>query len=72
MVGALITLIIYIIILGLLVWLVNYVVDAIPLGEPFNRLAKILIIVVAVIIVIALLLQLVGGLGNLNLPRIGG
>jgi hypothetical protein len=69
MIGALITLIIYIIVLGLLVWLINYVVDAIPLGEPFNRLAKLLIVVVAVIIVIFLLLQLVGG-GGLNLPRI--
>lgn len=70
MIGAFITLIIYVIILGLLVWLALYVIDAIPLPEPFNRLARILIIVVAVVIVILLLLQLVGGAG-INLPRIG-
>lgn len=71
MISTLITLIVYIIILGLLVWLVNYVIDNVPLPEPLGRVAKVLVIVVAVVVVILLLLQLVGGAG-LNLPKIGG
>lgn len=71
MIHGLITLIIYLLILGLLVWLVNYIVDAIPLPEPFNRLIKIAVIVVAVLVVILLLLQIVGST-DIGLPKLGG
>lgn len=71
MIHALITLIIYLLILGLVVWLVNYVVDAIPLPEPLGRLAKVAVIVVAVLVVILLLLQVVGQ-ADIGLPKIGG
>jgi hypothetical protein len=69
-IGALITLIIYILVVGILVWLVLWIVDSIPLPEPFNRIIRILVIVVAVLIVILLLLQLAGGAGNLSLPKL--
>ena len=70
MIMGLVTLIIYLIIVGILIWLLYYILDAIPVPEPFNRWAKLLCIVVAVLIVIVLLLQLVGSGGNINLPSL--
>ena len=69
MISALIHLVIYIIVIGLIAWLLLYLIDAVPLPEPFNRVARVCIIVVCVLIVILLLLQLVGGV-DLNMPRI--
>ena len=71
MITALVYLVIYLIVIGLVMWLLNYLIDTIPVPEPFNRIGKIVILVIGVLIVIALLLQLVGGTGtlHLNLPR---
>lgn len=60
MIAALINLIIYCIVLGIVVWLVLYLIDAIPLPEPFHRIVRVAIIVVASLIVILLLLNFVG------------
>ena len=71
MIGAFITLIIYLLILGILIALVYYVCDAIPLPAPINRIIKIAVVVIACLIVIILLLNLVGGVGgSLQLPRV--
>jgi hypothetical protein len=71
MIAGLINLIIYLLVLGILVWLVIYVVDAIPLPPPINRIVKIAVTVIAALVVILLLLQLVGvGGGDLGLPKI--
>ena len=69
MISTLLTLVIYCLVLGLIVWLVHYVIDVIPISEPFARIAKILVIVVAVIIIILLLLSLIDG-GPARLPRL--
>jgi hypothetical protein len=68
MIGTLITIIIYCVVLGLIVWLLNYLIDVIPLAEPFARIARIVVIVLAVLIVIMLLLSLVDS-GPLRFPR---
>jgi hypothetical protein len=60
MVAALIQLVIWIIVVGLIFWVLNYLVDTIPLPEPFHRIAKVVLAVVAVLIVLVLLLQLLG------------
>lgn len=60
MITSLIYLVVYIIVLGLIVWLLNYMIDAIPLQEPFHRIAKIALMVVSVLIVILLLLNFIG------------
>lgn len=60
MITALVYFVIYLIILGLVMWLLLYIVDAIPLPDPFNRVAKVVITVVGVLILILLLLSLVG------------
>ena len=69
MIGALIHLVIYLIVIGIIVWLLLYLIDAIPLPEPFNRVARVCIIVLGVLIVILLLLQLVGT--DVGMPRLG-
>jgi uncharacterized protein YhhL (DUF1145 family) len=71
MIGALVTFIIYLLILGLLVALVQWLVRTIPLPEPFARLINIAIVVIAVLIVILLLLNLAGMGGGIDMPRIG-
>jgi len=60
MVTSLISLVIYILVVGLIFWLLHYLVDAIPLPEPFNRVAKVVLLVAGVLIVIVLLLQFAG------------
>jgi len=60
MISGLIALVVYIIVIALVLWLLNYLVDAIPIQEPFRRVAKIAILVVGVLIVILLLLSFVG------------
>jgi hypothetical protein len=68
MVEGLISLVIYLIVIGavvaLLLWLVDYLGPYIP--DPLHKIIRVIIIVVAVIAVIYLLLGLVGGS-----PRLG-
>lgn len=60
MIGALITLVIYIIIIGLIMWLLTWALDQVPIPEPFKSVARIMIIVVGVLIVCFLLLGMLG------------
>ena len=60
MITALIHLVIFIVVVGLIVWLLLYLIDVIPLPEPFHRVARIAIIVVGILILILLLLQFLG------------
>lgn len=63
MIGSLITLVIYLIVIGLIVWLLLYAVQNIPLPAPFGQVARVFIVVIGVLIVILLLLQFLGVLG---------
>jgi hypothetical protein len=67
MINALLTLVVYAIILGVFVWLVHYLVDSIPIGEPFARIAKIGVTVIAVVVILLLLLDVVNN--GAILPR---
>jgi uncharacterized membrane-anchored protein len=69
MITGLITLVIYIVVLALVLWLLRYLIDAIPMDEPIRRVAHIAILVVGVLIIILLLLQFVGVVDG-NLPRL--
>lgn len=60
MITALIHLIIYIVIVGVIIWLLLYMISAIPLPTPFNQIARTVIIVVGCLICILLLLQFAG------------
>jgi hypothetical protein len=71
MISALITLILYLLIVGLLWWLVMYVIDAIPIPDPPARVIKIAMMVLLVLIIIALIVNLFGlSTGGMNLPKI--
>jgi hypothetical protein len=59
MINALLTLVVYAIILGVFVWLVHYLVDSIPISDPFGRIAKIGVTIIAVIVLLMLLLNVV-------------
>ena len=61
MLGALISLLVIVIVIGLVYW----VIDAIPVPQPLNRFAKIAVIVIGVIAIIYVLL----GMGGISIPR---
>jgi hypothetical protein len=70
MLTSLVYFIIYLAVVGLIAWLLIYLVDMIPVPQPFNKVAKVVIMVVCVLIVIFLLLGLVGDPGpGLKLGR---
>lgn len=58
--SGLVQLVIYLIVTGLIVWLLIWLIDYVPLPAPFNKVAKVIIMVVAVIIIIYALLGLTG------------
>jgi hypothetical protein len=65
MITTLIYLVIYLIVIGLICWVLLYAVDNLPLPAPFGQIARVIIIVIGCLIVILLLLQLLGGMGPL-------
>ena len=69
MIASLVTLVIYLIVVGIIIWLLLYLIDVIPLPEPFHRVAKIAITVIGVLICILLLLQFIGI--DSGVPRLG-
>lgn len=71
MIGALITLLIYVIVLGIAYWVIDYVILNVPVPDPFARIARILMVVIFALILIGLLLNFVGVNTGLDLPRIG-
>jgi hypothetical protein len=76
MIETLLYLVVYIIILGLVMWLLIYVIDMLPLPAPFGQVARVVVMVIGVVILILILLQLVGGvrpirLGCGSFPSIG-
>ena len=70
MITSLIMLVVYIIVVGLVFWLLNYLIDNVPLDEPFRRIAKIALMVVGILILILILLQFAGVIDG-GLPRLG-
>ena len=72
MIPALINLIVYLLIVGILLALVWYVLDAIPIPEPINRIVKVVVVVVAALVIILVLLQLVGVGSSGGLPKVVG
>lgn len=63
--SGLIAILINIIVIGLVCWLLWWLIGYVGLPEPFNKIARILIAVVAVIILIKILLGLTGVGGGL-------
>ena len=57
---ALIWALIWIIIAGVIFWLLNWLIAYVGIGEPFNKVAKVIIAVVTVLFLINALLTLAG------------
>lgn len=55
-----ITLLIWLVIVGVVFWLLWWFIDFVGLPEPFNKVAKVIIALVAVLILLNLLLGLIG------------
>ena len=68
MIGSLIVLVVYILVLGLVLWLLQYVINALPMFEPFRAIANVILVVIGVIALIFILLSIVGDTG-MRLPR---
>ena len=68
MIASLIYLVVYIIVVGLVLWLLHYLIDAVPLEEPFRRVARIALMVIGILIIILLLLNFIGVLDG-GMPR---
>jgi hypothetical protein len=69
MIPALVSLIVYLLVIGILLALLYWVLDAVPIPQPINRIIKIVVVVLAVLVIVLLLLQMVGG-GGLNVPKL--
>jgi hypothetical protein len=72
MIASLVTLVIYIIVIGLVFWLLQFLIDYVGLPEPFHRIAKVVLVVIAVLIVLVLLLQLLGIAPGIKLSSVHG
>lgn len=57
---SLLTFVIWIVIAGIIYWLLTWLIDKVAIPEPFSKVAKVVIAVVAVIFLINALLGLVG------------
>ena len=56
----LISLVVTILVVGLVLWLLLYVIDMIPLPPPFAQVAKAIVIIIGVIFLIKILLNVSG------------
>lgn len=59
-VQSLIMFVVWLIVAGVIFWLLQWLVDYVGIPEPFHKVLKVVIAVVAVLIVIAALLNLAG------------
>ena len=59
-VSALVTFIVYIVCIGLIFFLLWWLIDYVGLPEPFHKVAKVILAVFAVLILISLLMSLAG------------
>jgi DMSO/TMAO reductase YedYZ heme-binding membrane subunit len=69
MIQALVYFVAYVLVLGIVAWLLIYIVDQVPMLAPFKQVARLVITVVAVFILIILLLGLIG-LVDTGTPRL--
>lgn len=58
--SSLVSLVIWLIAIGVIVWLLLWLIAYVGIPEPFNKVAKVIIMVVAVILLINVILGLVG------------
>jgi len=70
MIAALINLIVWLLVLGILYWLAIYVINAIPIPDPPARIIKIALTVLICIVAVLVILNVFGLGGGLDMPKI--
>jgi hypothetical protein len=60
MLETLVYFVLYLVVLGLVLGLLDYIIRTLPIFEPFQSVARTILVVVGCLILIVLLLQLVG------------
>lgn len=60
-ISAAVTIVLYLVVGGLIFWLLMYLIDYVGLPEPFNKVARVILVVLAVFVLIGLLLSFLGG-----------
>lgn len=70
MLVALINLIIWLLVVGIIYWLVIYVIQTIPIPDPPARFIKIALTVILVLVILNLLLNMIGVQTGLDTPRL--
>jgi len=75
MIGALLSALVWILVVGVIIWAVRYVAGALPLPEPFPRLIEVITVVIAVVVCLIVILNLLRVLFGIDvgagMPRIG-
>ncbi len=56
-----VSLVIYLVVAGLIFWLLNWLIAYIGPAEPFAKIARVVLAVLAVLVAIGILLNFVGG-----------
>lgn len=64
---ALLPLLVYIVVVGVVAWLLFWIIDFVALPEPFNKVAKVVVALFAIIFLIDILLGLTGVAPSLRL-----
>lgn len=59
-IGDLVRIVIYLLVGGLIVWLLWWLIGYIGLPQPFDKVARVVIAVLAVLVIISILLSAVG------------
>jgi len=72
MIPALINLIVWLLVVGILYWLVIYIIDTVPIPDPPARIIKLVLLVVLAIVVILMLLDLIGVQTGMEMPKVAG
>ncbi len=57
---SLVSIVVYLIVVGLVLWLLHWLIGYCGIPEPFNKVARVILAVVAVLLIISLLLSLIG------------
>ena len=69
MAAALVNLVIYLIVLGILYAIVVYVLDTFSFPEPANKIIRVVAVVLIALVAVVLLLELTGSV-NTGLPKV--
>ena len=60
MITSLVFLLIYLIIIGVVIWLALYIISQLPMPAPFGQVARVIVVVIGCLILILLLLNFIG------------